>query len=177
MLPERRPNGGYRTCNAGQGACPENVDCVGAWGTCGTVSLFPPISLSGKFDYEKKIKERLLDFIKFINKEYYKFDIDRTIDEEITLVEYGEGNHINWHSDIGLGELSRRKLSCVIQLNNSEEYDEGNLQFFNKSTDVEKMRKKGAGIIFPSFLQHRVTEITKGQRNVLVCFMHGQPFK
>ena len=38
----------------------------------------------------------------------------------------------------------------------------------------EKLRQKGTVIVFPSFLQHRVTEITEGQRHALVGWREGK---
>ena len=41
----------------------------------------------------------------------------------------------------------------------------------------ERLRQKGTVVVFPSFLQHRVTEITEGQRYALVGWREGQQWK
>ena len=40
--------------------------------------------------------------------------------------------------------------------------------------EKEKLRQKGTVIVFPSFLQHRVTEVTEGQRYALVGWREGK---
>jgi PKHD-type hydroxylase len=43
---------------------------------------------------------------------------------------------------------------------------------------VEKApRRKGTVIVFPSFMMHRVTEITEGQRNSIVGWISGPPYR
>ena len=37
--------------------------------------------------------------------------------------------------------------------------------------------KQGHAAIFASFLQHRVTPVTKGVRNSVVVWFNGEPFK
>jgi PKHD-type hydroxylase len=40
-----------------------------------------------------------------------------------------------------------------------------------------QLRKRGTVIIFPSFLQHRVTEVKRGTRYSLVQWYNGPEFK
>ena len=47
---------------------------------------------------------------------------------------------------------------------------------FNKDIgklDQNKMRQKGTILVFPSFLYHRVTEVTEGERFSLVGWYEG----
>ena len=71
-----------------------------------------------------------------------------------------------------------RKLSFTLQLSDSDEYTGGDLEFteFNDADEQFKkdMRKKGTVIVFPSFLQHRVTEVTEVQRHALVGWREGK---
>ena len=43
--------------------------------------------------------------------------------------------------------------------------------------EVEEIKDQGSMIIFPSFLDHCVTPITKGTRYSLVLWSVGDPFK
>ena len=43
--------------------------------------------------------------------------------------------------------------------------------------DKEKMRQQGTLIAFPSFLEHRVTPVTRGERFSLVAWMDGPPYR
>jgi PKHD-type hydroxylase len=37
--------------------------------------------------------------------------------------------------------------------------------------------KKGDCIVFPAFMTHKIHPVTKGQRNVIVGWLHGDSFK
>ena len=65
-----------------------------------------------------------------------------------------------------------RKLSVVVQLSNSNNYSGGQLEF--KETEApSQFSTQGSIIVFPSYLQHRVTEVTEGVRYSLVCWAEG----
>jgi PKHD-type hydroxylase len=57
------------------------------------------------------------------------------------------------------------------------DYEGGDLEFLNSVTKKADLRKKGSIIIFPSFLAHRVTPVTKGTRLSLVGWIHGETYK
>ena len=65
-----------------------------------------------------------------------------------------------------------RKLSIIIQLTDENEYEGGNFEFKYIQTP-ESCRIQGSVLVFPSYNEHRVTEVTKGVRNSLVCWMEG----
>jgi len=77
-----------------------------------------------------------------------------------------------------------RKLSITINLNKPGEYDGGNLKFdygphaqgkrFHECTEI---RPQGSIIVFPSYMYHQVTPVTRGTRYSLVLWSVGQPFK
>lgn len=77
-----------------------------------------------------------------------------------------------------------RKLSVTINLNKPGEYEGGNLKFdfgphasgqrFHECTEI---RPQGSIIVFPSFVYHQVTPVTKGTRYSLVLWALGKPFK
>ncbi len=92
---------------------------------------------------------------------------------------YPEGYTEN-HNIIG----KVRKLSMTINLNKPGEYEGGNLKFdFGPHTHGERyhecieIRPQGSIIIFPSFIHHQVTPVTKGTRYSLVLWSVGPPFK
>ena len=72
----------------------------------------------------------------------------------------------------------------TINLNEPGEYEGGNLKFdFGPHSEGERfhecteIRPQGSIIVFPSFVQHQVTPVTKGTRYSLVLWSLGQPFK
>ncbi len=77
-----------------------------------------------------------------------------------------------------------RKLSMTINLNKPGEYDGGNLKFDfgphaggKRFHEVEEIRPQGSIIVFPSFIYHQVTPVTRGTRYSMVLWSVGQPFK
>ena len=79
-----------------------------------------------------------------------------------------------------------RKLSVTVSLSDPKNYKGGDLQFDlsnpkqkNKRiiTTIENIKPQGSIVVFPSFLWHRVTPVTKGTRYSLVIWSLGKPWK
>jgi PKHD-type hydroxylase len=85
----------------------------------------------------------------------------------------GNGGHYDWHADLG-PSISNRKLSCVLQLSDADDYEGGELQLNNGSGSVNIGKKKGRIVFFSSFVLHRVTPVTKGTRISLVTWLSGK---
>tara|TARA_R110002073_G_scaffold312586_1_gene484097 strand:- start:22935 stop:23528 length:594 start_codon:yes stop_codon:yes gene_type:complete len=110
------------------------------------------------------------------NNERYWFDL-LGFHQELQLTKYSKGDFFDWHLDFGAGEISARKLSMTIQLSDSDDYEGGDLQFMMNQKIVNAPRKKGTIVIFPSFIMHRVTPITKGLRQSIVGWVSGPPYR
>ncbi len=110
------------------------------------------------------------------NNERYWFDL-LGFHQELQLTRYSEGDFFDWHLDFGAGEISARKLSMTIQLSDEDEYEGGDLEFMINQKIVAAPRKKGTIVIFPSFIMHRVTPITKGTRQSIVGWVSGPPYR
>ena len=105
---------------------------------------------------------------------YLSYDVVGLI-ERPQLLHYKENsNGYNWHTDIGMGMASTRKISISVNLN--DEYKGGAFEFFSDKSYKFNL-PKGQSIAFPSFLSHRVQPITKGERLALVAWIGGQPFR
>ena len=76
-----------------------------------------------------------------------------------------------------------RKLSLTINLNYPEEYEGGNLKFDFGPHSKERFKEcieikpRGSIIVFPSFIYHQVTPVTRGTRYSLVMWLLGRPLK
>jgi PKHD-type hydroxylase len=70
-----------------------------------------------------------------------------------------------------------RKLSISIQLTNPEEYEGGELYLYDDDKGTLMDKTQGTLIIFPSYVLHEVTPVTKGERNSLVTWVTGKQFK
>ncbi len=132
----------------------------------------------------------------------WNFDWDWS--ESCQFTKYGVGQYYGWHCDSWDQPYQRpqnadgtwpmdhgkiRKLSVTVSLVDPSEYVGGNLEFdFRNSMDTEwakgkttkecvEIRPRGSIIVFPSFVWHRVTPVTKGTRYSLVMWNLGYPFR
>jgi PKHD-type hydroxylase len=102
-----------------------------------------------------------------------RYDIAGT-SEEIQLARYdaGEAAFFTWHADTVPGDMTR-KISISIPLNAPVEYEGGLLELNQGSNVARPPQEPGVPIIFPSWLIHRVTPVTRGSRYSLVAWVRG----
>ena len=146
------------------------------------------------FDIKYKwIYDKIMDSIHKANSYIWKFDL-KDSPEQLQFTEYkaSEKGHYGWHVDNGPNYASLRKISVTVQLSDPEEYEGGHLQMFNfaelnplihekipnNPTYIKTIKKhQGAITVFPSYIPHRITPVTKGIRKSLVLWVGGTPFK
>jgi PKHD-type hydroxylase len=116
--------------------------------------------------------DRIADLAIKANSEMWNFDIWDFQDDLQYTSYYGNGGHYDWHADLGPG-ISNRKLSIVLQLSNSDEYEGGDLQMNTGGSILNIPREKGLICFFPSFVLHRVTPLSSGLRRSLVTWLCG----
>ena len=130
--------------------------------------------------------KRLIGLAEEANRNVWDFDLTAAL-ESIQYTEYyaSENGHYDWHQDIGKGELpSKRKVSITIQLSASDDYAGGDLLICTGSNgngvldnNIECPRGKGVGVLFPSYMMHRVTPVTMGIRKSLVLWVGGSHYR
>jgi len=122
------------------------------------------------------LTDKIISLVLDANK-IWAFDLHSIIDD-IQYTEYdGEGGHYDWHIDIGPDNISHRKISIVIQLSDENDYVGGDLELMTGNGHSVVPRGKGNVAIFPSFLLHRVTPLTSGNRKSLVLWVGGGHYK
>ena len=150
------------------------------------------ISSKDARDYDKKRRDSTISWIPFnkmkpmyadliyliqkINRNHFGFG-NVQITEKAQIAEYSKGQFYHWHTDNSIDMVTEppvRKLSMTLLLNDPSEFEGGNLEIAGK--EMSHM-KQGHAAIFASFLQHRVTPVTKGVRKSLVVWFSGEPFK
>lgn len=109
------------------------------------------------------------------NRERWKFQLSG-FTEGLQLTHYEPGCHYDWHMDNGNHRFSTRKLSVVLQLSESDDYDGGNLEFIDCRNDSPQ-REIGTLLLFPSYVAHRVTPVTRGERMSTVAWISGDPYR
>ena len=138
------------------------------------------------------IYKTLHPYIQTANKNAeWNFQWDST--EPVQYTEYNKKQHYRWHQDawdqpyvnpeepLSYGKI--RKISVSCSLNDSKKYKGGKLQFDSstplKKEDIitcEEILPKGSIVVFPSFIWHRVTPVTRGTRQSLVLWNLGKPY-
>jgi predicted 2-oxoglutarate/Fe(II)-dependent dioxygenase YbiX len=96
---------------------------------------------------------------------------------EVQFMKYEVNGHYDWHIDIGSNRHSNRKLSFVIPLSHPTEYEGGELIIKSSFKETSMPLEQGKIIIFPSFMLHKVTPVTKGTRYIIAGWLNGtKPF-
>lgn len=169
-----------------------------------------------KDEWEKADKKRKSDIV-WLNEQWiwntihyyieeanknagWNFDWDYSESSQFTKYKGTKKQHYGWHTDSWPEPYSMenenqnlkgkiRKLSCIVNLSEPEDYVGGNLQFdLRNNHDYEDnenpniinadfIKPRGSIIIFPSFVWHRVTPVTKGIRYSLVNWCVGWPWR
>jgi predicted 2-oxoglutarate/Fe(II)-dependent dioxygenase YbiX len=102
-----------------------------------------------------------------------RFDI-APVPELIQLARYDaeDTGFFEWHADTVPSDLTR-KISISVPLNGPAEYEGGVLEVNQGTAVIRTDQDPGAPIIFPSWLIHRVTPVTRGRRYSLVAWIRG----
>ena len=123
------------------------------------------------------VYKRMGELANELNKKYWNFNITGMM-ERIQIAEYSaeDSGHFDWHVDLGSGLLSKRKISISVLLSDPDDYDGGDMQFFTTRKEKTAARKRGTAVMFPSYMSHRVTPVTRGVRRSMVIWVSGPPF-
>ena len=144
-----------------------------------------------KFFDNPFVYDLLMPFFEMANKNAgWNFKYDWC--ESVQYTKYGKNQHYGWHIDMPDKIYKKkdpnfnnktRKLSCTLLLNDSSEYTGGKFQIDFRShrekeniVQVQELVNEGDLLIFPSYLWHRVTPVTKGVRKSLVAWVIGPQF-
>ena len=120
-------------------------------------------------------------WFKISNRGTFGLDIDWVPAIQFTEYHGSEGGKYDWHVDVDWTSQNptHRKLSMIVQLSHGHEYEGGNIEFKVEadSPDEQLLRSRGSCVIFPSFVNHRVTPTTAGKRYSLVAWIEGPKFR
>ena len=107
------------------------------------------------------------------------WDFELLFPEKTQMTKYlgADNGYYDWHSDmLQVKDVNNpvRKLSCVALLTDPSEFEGGELQLNNGQS---VLNERGSIVVFPSFIEHRVTPVTAGERITAVSWMLGPAFK
>lgn len=117
------------------------------------------------------------------NRLAFGFDIQFVPAIQYTVYNSNTQDHYDWHRDTYFIHSAPydRKLTLIMQLSDSDDYEGGDFlledDFFENKPDSNEFRQKGAVFVFPSFIKHKVTPVTKGIRKTLVAWAEGPKFR
>ena len=114
-----------------------------------------------------------------VNTGYFCYDLVH-FDDQIQVTQYKKTQHYGWHIDQGPLTNDRplpRKLSITLLLNDN--FEGGDLEIYSPQdqTIYPVPMKAGTYCVFPSWVPHRVSPVTKGTRYSLVAWMNGPQFR
>jgi PKHD-type hydroxylase len=130
------------------------------------------------YPYEETswIYRRLTDITNELNNKYFKFQIDGFAEGlQFTHYKAPDGKYSK-HIDKGHNSLTR-KLSIVVQLSDPKTYKNGDLLIHIDEPGTKIEKEIGKLVMFPSYVLHEVTPVSKGERYSLVAWLTGKPFK
>lgn len=126
----------------------------------------------------------IFDRVNFVlqsaNEMFYGFELNGYTSFQYTTYDAEQKGNYDWHMDMNMGspteEFEPRKLSLTLLLNDDFEGGEFHLNTGNQLTPAILPAQKGRALLFPSFMCHRVTPVTKGRRRSLVVWCLGPKF-
>ena len=154
-----------------------NKSTIGAGKSEGTYN--PDIRSVDTYNIELNDKtrwmfEKIGAAVATVNSEHYRFDL-MGITHAVQLLHYkaSENGKYDWHIDAGEGSSSTRKLSLSVPLTLKSSYKGGDLELMNNGQHMAAYTEMGSITFFPSYMPHRVTPVTEGERWVIVVWVHG----
>ena len=137
-------------------------------------------------------------YFKQANDDVFHYDLDHIDGESMQYTHYALNDHYDWHQDEGLGSLYKpqagsnrndeavlqdwvnegcqriRKLSCILQLADGDDYEGGDTQVRDvDNTMVTLPKERGSLFFFDSRLPHRAMTVKKGFRKSLIIWAVG----
>jgi len=150
---------------------------------------------------DEEIYEIVRPIVQDVN-EYVGWNYELTAIEPAQYTIYtSQNNHYSWHVDCsssynqqeGILKNTVRKISCVIQLSDENDYEGGDFQFSgldntsyidnkqdhleSKTLEIPDAKGLGNVVMFPSFTFHRVLPVTRGIRKTLVVWFRGPKWR
>jgi PKHD-type hydroxylase len=122
---------------------------------------------------------RVVDTVIEANRRHFMFDLTEFAERmQIAWYDAAQEGHFDWHVDVGDGQFAqKRKLTLVVQLSDPDAYEGGALEINADGHARAANRARGSATLFPSFMPHRVTPVTAGDRYSLTTWIHGPAFR
>jgi PKHD-type hydroxylase len=130
------------------------------------------------------IFEKLNYIIQLNNEQFWNFDLNGYASFQYTEYEAAEGGKYDFHADMdysqrdGAADPQTRKLSLSLILNEpGVDFEGGEFQILLGREPITCDQAKGSVLLFPSWVLHRVTPVTRGVRKSIVVWVTGPKFR
>jgi PKHD-type hydroxylase len=143
-----------------------------------------------KYDDDDEIKwffHKTNNIIQSLNERFYQFDLNGYDQFQYGEYDGDKKSKYDYHLDMAFGwpkdplgfAYGHRKLSFILCLSDPSEYEGGKLliNIAGEENSIELPQEKGRVIVFPSFIMHKVSEVTSGKRKSIVIWITGPKFK
>jgi len=135
----------------------------------------------------RKWYERVFAIVAQVNDRAWRFKLDGWL--SLQMLVYRPGTEYPFHTDCAdlraRGRVFKLALSCL--LSRPDDFTGGELELMIGSTlykdrvsgpaFIAPLGRRGSGVLFPSFLVHRIRPVTQGTRVVLVARLGGPAFR
>ena len=108
------------------------------------------------------------------NENIWGFNLYPLVDDKVLNYNmYRPQTEYSWHVDVNRNANHDMKLTMLINLSEGR-YTGGKFELFEGSCiEVEEFSGPGDVVIFPSYINHRVTPLRSGTRNTLTVWFNG----
>lgn len=125
------------------------------------------------------LSRRIGGLLHMANQTEYFFNVKNHVPALVLDIARPNSGQIEWHADYAIlrgHDALQLKLVGSVQLSHSAECEGGSLQFTGEQTVVGS-RERGDLIVYPSFMLHCRTAITRGTRLALLVGAYGPAFQ
>ena len=140
------------------------------------------------WDDQQWINGLVTHFIAIANRDIWGFEV--LVSQGVQYGIYAEAGFYDWHKDEFEWPLGddhpreewrglNRKLSASVNLLDGDEFEGGDIRFkdaWGNEIEVPEGRHQGSVVVFPSYVLHSVTPVTRGVRKSLVSWILGPQF-
>ncbi len=129
-------------------------------------------------DYFQNLYNYIIETVLTVNNAHFKYALNYLEPLQYSVYDSAELGYYDIHTDSCLRNTSGfvRKVSFSILLDDPADFEGGDLLMHATRTPVKAEMKKGDMFLFPSFIPHSVTPVTKGVRRALVGWVCGPNF-
>lgn len=134
------------------------------------------VTYAPRTDENQWLHEKLEQAMLEANAKYWQCEIT-DFSQPIRMMTYEEGHHFGaLHQDFGPHETCFRKLTAILQVSSTRNYEGGEFEIPGEPTPPEAFNQ-GSVMIFPAYLVHRARQVTSGLRQTVIHRAIGPWFR